>query len=236
METQLIRLEKPYNLICSKRGDFALHIATLIVVDGYEEDINDPTIEYPRVKSYPVVRDELKMMDSVVWSHNELSDCITVCREDDIASISDLARVMRFLDKQRAPHYKTLTPAMFTLSLSTYGISLYMATDKKGKVESSYEVELEFEEGNKGATCMVYSSRKSPLFFTEYFANDIDLLSTSELLTNLEAVDKLVEYRNTYLQALKYKGVSSIKFTTKDEKYQWFVDKLNAAKTDEKGV
>ena len=43
METQILKLREPYNVICSK-GVFAYHIATLIVVDEIPNK-EDPSIE-----------------------------------------------------------------------------------------------------------------------------------------------------------------------------------------------
>ncbi len=37
METQIVRLDAPYNLICSNAGKMALPIATLIVIREYRE-------------------------------------------------------------------------------------------------------------------------------------------------------------------------------------------------------
>lgn len=234
METQLVRLDKPYNLICGKRGDFALHIATLIIVDGYEKDSNNPMIQYPFVTSYPVVEDRFKMIDGAVWSHNPLKDCLTICKENEIVTLYDLNRMMRFLEKHQAPFYQTMGPAYFKTFLLSYGIELSMPHEKDGSVTADYDVELVFEEGNDGGTCMVYSKRSSDFYFSHFFINDPELIqSFPGERTNGEAISDLAKYRDAYLQGLKYEGLRSIRFTTKNTEYQWFVEKLNNSKGDE---
>ena len=234
METQLVRLDKPYNLICGKRGDFALHIATLIIVDGYEKDSNNPMTQYPFVTSYPVVNDRFKMVDGAVWSHNPLKDCLTICNEEEGASLYDLHRVMRFLEKHKSPLYQTLTPGMFTTVLRSCDIPFYMPKEADGSVTADYDVELVFEEENDGGTCMVYSNRRSKFYFSHFFLNEPELIqSFPGERTNVEAISDLAKYRDAYLQGLKYEGLRSIRFTTKNAKYQWFVEKLNNSKGDE---
>jgi cell division protein FtsX len=42
----------------------------------------------------------------------------------------------------------------------------------------------------------------------------------------------MAELRDAYLQILRFEGLRSITFTTKDENYKWFVEQLNAYKVD----
>ena len=58
METQLVRLDKPYNIICNPDGKFGLHIATLIAVK--EKPVKDAETgnvvdTFPVAQCYPVV-------------------------------------------------------------------------------------------------------------------------------------------------------------------------------------
>ena len=58
METQLVRLDKPYNIICGPDIKFGLHLATLIVVNEKpvkDAETGDVVDTYPVAKSYPVV-------------------------------------------------------------------------------------------------------------------------------------------------------------------------------------
>ena len=56
-QTQLVRLDKPYNIILGKNGKFALHIATLIVIDDekrtYNNNVDKEIVTVARC--YPVV-------------------------------------------------------------------------------------------------------------------------------------------------------------------------------------
>ena len=59
MNTQLVRLDSPYNIICSSSGKFALHIATLIVVKEKIRGVVEGASmrDTLSVASYPVVSD-----------------------------------------------------------------------------------------------------------------------------------------------------------------------------------
>ena len=54
METQLVRLDKPYNIICGPDIKFGLHLATLIVVNEKpvkDAETGDVVDTYPVAKS-----------------------------------------------------------------------------------------------------------------------------------------------------------------------------------------
>lgn len=87
MDTQLVRLDKPYHIICGNNGTFALHIATLIVVKDKIEGIVEgaPMRDTLAVSSYPIVGGSYDI-DGQVWMDTELKDCLVICRENDRVS------------------------------------------------------------------------------------------------------------------------------------------------------
>lgn len=228
METQLVRLDKPYNIICSPQGRFALHIATLIVVE--EQNVkNSNGADLGKnvvVRSHPIVS-ENRNLEGEAWTQFTLKDCMVVCREGDTdVLLSQLKRLMEFCEKKGAMFIDSLP-----LSFLIYDIKFYLPSDENGHIISDYEVCLEFDDGGNEGTCMVYSSKDSVFYFFAAFI-------THGALSNIGidedgAIRKLRRLCDGYIMALYVSGLRSITFTTKDKKYQGFVDKLNSKKTDE---
>lgn len=81
---------------------------------------------------------------------------------------------------------------------------------------------------------MVYADKESDFFFYDFFDNEPPFSEFAH--TNLESVKFLAELRDSYLQTFYFEGLRSIKFTTNDTSYQWFVDKLNNKEVDGAGV
>ena len=77
---------------------------------------------------------------------------------------------------------------------------------------------------------MVYSAKNSEFYFNECFTFFPDIAPYTP--TDQEAINYLAEARDGYRMALRAEGLHSITFTTENEIYQWFVDKLNNTKTD----
>ena len=230
METQLVRLDAPYNIICDTAGKFALHIATLIVV------------KEKTVACYPVVSEKAFLADSFigygkgkadgqVWMHTELKDCYVVCPQNyKSVDISRLKDVIEYYAKQNMIDMELRISVSFSWAMTQYGCKILLPEDENRKPISDYKVTLEFEESNNGKSCMVYADNKSVFYFYEYFDNEPPF--DRFIPTNTEAIKYMTELRNTYLQIFRYEGLKSITFTTRNEKYQWFVDKLNATKAD----
>lgn len=95
MDTQIVRHDAPYNIICGNNGDFALHIATLIVVKERMESRKKGSImsEALSVSSYPVVCGSYDM-DGQVWMKTEQKDCLVICRQNESVSLYTLKKVM----------------------------------------------------------------------------------------------------------------------------------------------
>lgn len=229
MDTQIIRHDKPYNVICGNNGKIALHIATLMVIT--EEKRWNEKGELvgigPRTRCYPVVGGTYKM-DGEVWMSDEQKDCFVICREKDYVSLYTLKRLMEFCEKTGVTFFTSKMPHFFGSAMLDFGCKIVLPKIDNGKTQSDYEVCLVFEEGNDGETCMLYSDKDSDLYFNEFFTNNPELIP--ELPTNLESVRHIAELRDDYLRVFHYEGMRNINFITKNKKYQWFVDKLNDTK------
>lgn len=231
METQLLRLDKPYNIICNYRGTFALHIATLIVVKE-EQLIDEKTKDAKTVtvaRSYPVVK--YYGHEGEVWMEWEVKDCMPVCRQEEPAGLYTLKHAIEYVGRHGLmADYQRRIPSSFTVASLLFGFSIKLPTDNSSITIRDYKVCLEFSEGNNGKTCMVYAGKYSQFYFNEYFTNEPDDLAYTP--TYIDALGHLAETRDGYLMALRAEGLRSITFTTENTKYQWFVDKLNSIKTD----
>ena len=235
METQLVRLDKPYNVICGNNGSFALHIATLMVIREIEKkDENGMVVELvPWTRCYPVVGNTYKM-DGEVWMNEEQKDCLVICRENENVSLKTLKRIMEFCAKTRVSRYLENIPYYFSTAMLQYGCRIELPIGDNGETISDYKVCLEFEESNDGKTCMVYADKHSDFYFNEYFANEPEAFGF--LPTNLKSVKHMAELRDSYLLILHLEGLRNIHFTTKNDAYQWFVDKLNDTRLDGEGI
>lgn len=232
METQLVRLDAPYNIICNSKGYFALHIATLIVVKEKIEGVVEgtPMRDTLSVASYPVVAGPFKS-DGQVWMDTELEDCLVVCRQKESVSLYTLKMVMEYCAKKNVSFFTEKIPTFFNMAMVMYGVKVTLPTDEKNKTIRDYEVSIKFEESDGGNSCMVFSDNDSDFYFYEYFDNEPPF---SEFVpTNIEAIKYLADLRDNYLRIFRYEGVRSIHFATEDEKYKWFVDKLNNTKVNE---
>lgn len=236
MDTQLVRLDAPYNIICGTDGRFALHIATLIVVKeaGEAKSSEIPMSNNLSVATYPVVSEKHEARGQV-WMNTELKDCYVVCEQGcKSLMLRDLKMIMEYCARNQVYHYRELIPMRFNFVMLQYGLEIDLPKDKKDKTISDYIVCLEFEENNNGKTCMAYAEGVSQFYFYEFFANDPDLFG--ELQTNNEAIKSMAELRDDYLRLFRAEGLRSITFTTKNNQYQWFVDELNNHKADGKKV
>lgn len=232
MDTQLVRLDAPYNIICRKDGTFALHIATLIVVKerlaGVPEGVKmSDTLS---VGTYPIVKNDHKM-DGEVWLDSELDKCLVVARQGGSASLRDLAKVMAFLDKEGHFFHSLMisVPLLFDMNMIFNKVDFHLPSDMGGKKIVDYNVPLVFEEGNNGYTCMVYSSKDSYFYFSDFFATEPPF---NNVHSNSDSIKKIKKLRDNYMFVLKQYGLHRITFTTNDKKYQWFVDELNAKKSN----
>ena len=237
MVTQLVRLDKPYNIICSPKCKFGLHIATLIFINEVpvKDSETGDVVDYSTiVKSYPVVSEKYGF-DGVAWMKSELKDCMVICREGEGVGLYTLKKLMEFSSKSyHFADFLPIIPGALSMALMNYNASLELPTDDLKNTINDYEVELEFSEENGGKSCMVYASKESDFHFYDYFDNEPPFVP--EVRTNTETIKYFTELRDSYVRAFHFEGLHSITFTTKSEQYQWFIDKLNGTKADETGV
>ena len=135
METQLLRLDKPYNVICGNNGNFALHIATLMVITEVErKDETGKVVEMvPWTRCYPVVGNTYKM-DGEVWMNEEQKDCLVICRENETVSLYTLKRIMEFCAKKRVSFYTEKMPHFFSTSMLQYECRIELPKNDKGRL------------------------------------------------------------------------------------------------------
>lgn len=233
METQLVRLDEPYNIIFGKEGKFGLHIATLIVVKEKplkDAETGEVVDTFPETHSYPVVGGGYGM-DGEVWMKSEQKDCMVICRKGEAVGLNALKRIMEFGSKLYSYSDRLLIlPGSFSVALITYDGKFTLPADDNKKTKTDYVVSLEFSEEREGKSCMVYASKDSCFYFYDYFDNEPPFLHN--IHTNLESIKYLAMLRDSYIRSFHYEGLRSITFTTNDVQYKNFVDQLNSTKTD----
>jgi hypothetical protein len=232
MDTQLVRLDAPYNIICGTDGSFALHIATLIVTKERIEGMPDgvPMRDTVSVATYPVVSKKYGA-GGQVWMNSELKDCYVICDQgSQTVQLKELKKLMEYCAKNNFSDVNGYIPMAFNIAMIMYDCHIVLPLDGNNNRITDYEVCLEFEEGNNGKTCMAYADEASQFYFYEYFENEPPF--SPFVPTNSEAIGYMAKLRDDYLRIFRHEGVRSITFTTKSEKYQWFVDKLNGSKAN----
>lgn len=239
METQLVRLDAPYNVIFDyKRAKFGLHIATLIVVDEVTEGKGKNAVTKLRSRSYPVVNTAFDL-EGDAWTDSELQQCYRMCRQNETVSLFEFKHFMNYCDVNAVEHLDRV-PMSFNVAIMSYKIKFNLSDIKTGKKMSDFNVELLFEEKEKQIVkyfsisdidpfetkriCLVHSSPQSPF----YFWSDMPMDDGKPDGT----IQELAKLRDAYLHAFKYEGLKSITFTTKNEKYQEFVDTLNNTQSE----
>ena len=233
MDTQIVRHDAPYNIICGNNGDFALHIATLIVVKERMESRKKGSImsEALSVSSYPVVGGSYDM-DGQVWMKTEQKDCLVICRQNESVSLYTLKKVMSYCEGKGGIYHRERVLSSFVMALVSYGLKMILPTDNKNRTITDYKVCLEFETGENGIRCMTYSSKDSHFYFYEYYADDTADYSSIDLRNRTDAIKRIVRLRDAYIQMFKSDGLRSITFTTKKNLFKDFVDELNSYKVD----
>jgi hypothetical protein len=233
METQLVRLDRPYNVICAKDGKLGLHIATLIVVkeEPQKNKERGGAEIVTAAHSYPVVGGTYDP-EGGVWMESELKDCKVVCREGGTVGLYDLKRVMEFFSKN-SYHSMLIVPTTFHVVLLLTNSKFKLHQDNNGQTISDYEVCLEFSAYNDGTQYMIYADNESEFFFYDSVVIEAIYPEQHGFKESIAYISKL---RDKYLLAFRLEGLRSITFTTKDTSFQWYVDKLNNTKPDGAGV
>ena len=205
MATQLVRLDKPYKLICGKNKKFGMQIATLMMIKGEE------------LHCYPVVDNRLTP-GGEVWKDCELEDCMVVCGKEETVLLENIYDTVKFFYDTEAD--MTWIPWKLSNAITENGLSFleYQQHD--------FQIELIFDEGGNEDVCMVDAASSSKLFFPSTF------IKKNDAMDEFLAIKELAEMRDAYRYAFAYFGIY-VTFYTRDEKYKDFVDKLNNYKRDE---
>lgn len=224
MDTQLVKLDAPYNLICNKEEEFGLHIATLIVTKTFEDG------SY-RIITYPVV-ERFGKPGGEVWEDNLLETCKVVCRYNEHIDLQTVKDVMNYYyGWARVPS----TGFVWKLkkALASNKTHVYLPLDKNQKdyiykhiTIKEYSTELIFDNDKETEVCTVYSSDESYFFFLEsidYNPNNHAHPGDDEETT----IIKIAWLRNTYQMAFAPEGVKKITFYTRNKDYQDYIEKLN---------
>ncbi len=242
METQLVRLDAPYNVIFDyKREKFGLHIATLIVVDEVTEGRGKNAKTKLRSRSYPVVNTAFDL-EGNAWTDSELQNCFRLCRQNETVSLYEFKRFMNYCDANGVEHLYRI-PMLFNIAMMSYDIKFNLHDISTGKKISDFKIELLFDEEEKQMLkyysissisdinspvskriCLVHSAPHSPFYFWSDLSMDDGKFD--------DTIQELAKLRDTYLHAFKFEGLKSITFTTENEKYQDFVDLLNNTQSE----
>lgn len=227
METQLVRLDAPYNLICSNTGNIALHIATLIVIREKEtNNMLGNTSIYPEVHSFPIVAGRGKL-GGETWIFTDLKDCIVVCIEGEVVSLPYIKRVMDFCHSHNVIGIGQI-PRTLYYALGNAGCTITLPSKEDGSIKSDYVVNLNFSVDSE-AYCIVMNDAKSDFYFYDsYYIEPSFDEEGNEYYHEEYSIKSLAKMRNTYYQMLGRKGLKTITFTTKDEQYKGFVEQLNS--------
>lgn len=229
MDTQIVRLDAPYNLICSNTGKIALHIATLIVIRERERrnTIGDTSI-YTEIHSLPVVVEKGKP-GGETWMNTDLKDCIAVCCEGDTVSLAHIKRVFDFCHNKGMIEMGKIPRSLY-VALKNAGCAITLPTDKDGNTISDYVVNLSFSYDSEGY-CIIMNDADSKFYFYDSYSTEPGFDDDgNEFYYEDYSIKRLAEMRHLYLLMLGAKGLKSIVFTTKDEKHQSFVERLNSTK------
>ena len=227
METQLVRLDAPYNLICNKEAKFGLHIATLIVINPFYNK------EYgmSNISCYPVVAQNNEL-EGELWNEHELETCKVICRHQGVISLHIIKDIMDYyFGWSNLPTYEyiwDLKKALISYESKIVlpKIDLVKISNEVENIISEYNVELKFDNDTESEVCTIYSSDDSCFFFLECIDNNPESRAhpgNDEDTT----IYRMALLRDAYLMAFDMEGVKKITFFTKARDYQEYVDKLN---------
>lgn len=240
METQLLRLNPPYNIICSK-GRFAKHIATLIVADMKETSIDSFQWALD-TQSYPVVDYGDGSAEGDVWNDIEVKDCKVVLKDPGsssaLISLAWFGRIMEFnLEKSE----KNLSPGILFpllkrlhIMVNLPGPTKYDFPDDLANYDFSethkyvYEIPLVFKEYYNGMVIVKSSPDSVFFFFTAISLNDNES-KESEIVAIQDIMNWWEEYHDYFHGYEKEGRKLIIKFLTENETFKPFVDRLNQA-------
>ena len=220
METQLVRLDAPYNLICGERAEFGLHIATLMVINENEDDksLEDYADDDNRgVCCYPVVAEKYEPAGRA-WMRSSLDDCRVVAEMTAHPTITlrTLSGVLDYLDRS-ADVSREEAILKCASALKLYGVDVVVPSDAAGVFD--VEIEFDVEPGRS----VISSAVGSDFFFFATFILDEEAVEADVR----GCLESFLRCRQAYLAAFSRWGVKDITFSTRDEEYRSYVDEMN---------
>lgn len=222
MNTQLLKLDPPYNIICG-RNKIAKHVATLIITNINKE--KSPSEDYPdywldmRTYSYPVVEYGDGSPAGDVWYDVEVRDCRVIAKAPKDGAFNNriwshwFCETLRFLHEGDG-YGSTQTP----ISLYEQLKSLHIDVEVMGTLGSPKKVEVELEFNNYDEVSSVDSASGSVLFFTAAYATENEKQKQQKF-------NEILKWAGQYIRIFNVLLI----FTTKDEQYKGMLLEWNDA-------
>lgn len=220
MNTQLLKLDAPYNIICG-RNKIAKHVATLIVanVDKENTDRNYPAYIDMKAYSFPVVEYGDGSAAGDVWMDVEVRECrvITTAPQHDSSRtrISGywFCEILRFMH-EGDEYGSTHTPVTLCEQLK----SLHVDVNTIGTMGYPQKVEVELNFEDDGDVASIYSAVGSQLYFISAYAS-------ANKQQKEEKLNEVLKWAAQYIRVLNVQTV----FVTKDEQYKEMLAEWNEA-------
>ena len=212
MDTQILKLNEPYEYICCN-GHVGLHIATMIV---YKTTTNEDGEYELETHSHPVVK-YFDTPGGSVWNKAELRDCDVLCRENNPQiSLWKFRKILSRYPESDENVYEGkgeyINP-IWKKDLEDIGIKVAWPVGDDGQEHyKEFEVKLEIKP-NKGYPYFCTDRYTEFFFYVE--AEDLDSLKS-----------QLIHKRDWYYYVFKEHDFD-IRFTCDDKRYENIIKEIN---------
>ena len=214
METQLLTLNPPYNVICSPQGDAALQIATLMVIEKKKKKIT--------CQNYPVVKYGGTMPTGVTWTECDVLDCILVENDKGKVYMAGIAHVVRQLydcgDGSNDTIITLLSNLRYVLEVNGIDVIAPQPAQEEADGAEVLEIKLEFQE--EDGVVHVSSTDKYYVFNSSYVKGQ----GEENAFDEINSLCLLYEILSGAI-----KREHGVVFYTDNDDYRAFVDGLNDA-------
>lgn len=222
MNTQLLKLDPPYNIICG-RNKIAKHVATLIITNINKEEA--PSEDNPcywldmRTYSYPVVEYGDGSPAGDVWNDVEVRECRVIAKAPNDGGFNTkiwshwFCETLRFLHEDDG-FGSTQTPMTLYEQLK----SLHIDVNWMGTFGDPKKVEVELIFDDYDGVSSISSASGSELYFTATYATENEN-------------QKQQKFNETLRWAAQYIRIFNAQtiFTTKNEQYKEMLIEWNEA-------
>lgn len=222
MNTQLLKLDPPYNIICA-RNKIAKHVATLIITNINKEEA--PSEENPRywldmrTYSYPVVEYGDGSPAGDVWHDIEVNECRVIAKAPKDGGLNNriwghwFCETLRFLYEGNE-YGSTQTPITMYEQLKSLHVDV--AIDGSWGKPEKVEVELIFEDYD--GVSSIDSASGSELYYNAVYATENENQKQNMF-------HEILKWAGQYIRILNVQTV----FTTKSEQYKELLMEWNEA-------